>query len=76
EVKSSPDRKEYIEEFLEKLKGIPDFLPQLAQYTLVGIYAGLTMSDQTVALLTRKKIYAMVFRGDFLEIVNLEALRG
>lgn len=76
EVKSNPDRKEYIEEFLEKLKGIPEFLPQLAPYTLVGIYAGLTMSDQTVALLTRKKIYAMVFRGDFLEIVNLEALRG
>lgn len=55
EVKSNPDRKEYIEEFLEKLKAIPEFLPQLAHYALVGIYAGLTMSNQTVAFLTGKR---------------------
>ena len=75
EVKSSPDRAEYIERFLEKLRVIPHFLPQLNDYTLTGIYAGLNMNKETVTLLTGKKLYAMVFRGDFLEIVNFDALK-
>ncbi|BER91372.1 hypothetical protein [Atrimonas thermophila] len=75
EVKANPDRKEYIEDFLKKLKEIPSFLPSLGGYTLQGIYAGLNMKEETVKLLTRKKLYAMVFRGDILEIVNFEDVR-
>jgi len=75
EVKANPDRKEYIEDFLKKLKEIPSFLPSLGCYALQGIYAGLNMKEETVKLLTRKKLYAMVFRGDILEIVNFEDVR-
>ena len=75
EVKSSPDRTEYIERFLEKLEAIPHFLPNLAGYTITGIYAGLNMNKETVTVLTGKQLYAMVFRGDFLEIVNFDALK-
>ncbi|WP_369018052.1 hypothetical protein QBE54_09995 [Thermatribacter velox] len=75
EVKANPDRKEYIDDFLKKLKEIPSFLPYLEGYVLQGIYAGLNMKEETVKLLTRKKLYAMVFRGDILEIVNFEDVR-
>jgi len=76
EVKANPDRKEYIDDFLKKLQEIPAFIPSLKDYTLQAIYAGLNMKEETVKLLTRKKLYAMVFRGDILEIVNLEDIKG
>lgn len=76
EVKANPDRKEYIDDFLKKLQEIPVFIPSLKDYTLRAIYAGLNMKEETVKLLTRKKLYAMVFRGDILEIVNLEDIKG
>jgi chromosome segregation ATPase len=76
EVKSNPDRIEYIEGFLEKLDKITQFLPELEEYTRIGIYAGLDMSKETIDLLTKKRIYAMVFKGDFLEIVNYDEFSG
>jgi hypothetical protein len=34
------------------------------------------MSKETVHLLTKKRIYAMVFKGDILEIVNYDEFSG
>jgi len=76
EVKANPDKKEYIEDFLQKLNEAPFFFPVLQEYTLIGIYAALNIKEETVAFLTRKKLYAMIFRGDVLEIVNFEALKA
>ena len=76
EVKSSPDRIEYIDKFIEKLKRVPQFLPELEDYTLIGIYAGLNMNEETVNILTQKKLYAMIVKGDILEIVNLDKVKG
>ncbi|MGC8890574.1 MAG: hypothetical protein ACP5PC_07750 [bacterium] len=75
EVKSSPDRKNYIEEFIEKLKILPEFMPEINNSKVVPIYAGLSMEESTVELLTEKGIYAMVVKGDILEIVNFESLK-
>ncbi len=74
EVKAKPDRKETIEEFLEKLEQIPLFLPEFSDFQRIGIYAALNMHKETVSFLTRKDLYAMVLRGDILEIVNSESL--
>ncbi|MGC8777269.1 MAG: hypothetical protein ACP5Q4_01135 [Candidatus Caldatribacteriaceae bacterium] len=74
EVKGSPDRGEYVEMFLEKLARVPRFLPELEAYQRIGIYAALTMKEETIALLTRKGLYAMVLRGNVLEIVNFAEL--
>ncbi|WP_156896664.1 hypothetical protein [Desulfovirgula thermocuniculi] len=41
---------------------------------MVPIYAALDMAKSTVDLLTAKGIYAMVVRGDILEVVNLNEL--
>jgi len=72
EVKSSPNRKNYIEEFIEKLNVLPEFMPDINKYRVVPIYAGLSMDESTVEALTEKGIYAMVVKGDILEIVNFE----
>ncbi len=76
EVKSSPDREQNIEEFMEKLKMLPEFLPEIKEYKLVPIYAGLSMEETTISTLTRRNIYAMIVRGDILEIVNFEKIKG
>jgi len=76
EVKSSPDRLGYIDDFIEKLKELPDFLPELKKYKIVPIYAGLNMRENTIEYLTKNKIYAMVVKGDILEIVNFEHLKS
>jgi len=76
EVKASPDKLEYIKMFEENLKKIPEFLPQLVNYEIIGIYAALDMSENTIKTLTKKKIFAMVVRGDILEIVNFKQLKN
>ncbi|CEP69478.1 Restriction endonuclease type II-like [Moorella glycerini] len=74
EVKASPNRLEYVDDFIGKLKILPDFLPEIQNYKIVPIYAALDMEDKTIALLTRNNIYAMVVRGDILELVNFQDL--
>lgn len=74
EVKARPDRTDYVEDFLRRLEQIPRFLPELKDFQLIGIYAALNMQEDTVNFLTRNNLYAMVLRGDILEIVNFDAL--
>ncbi|MCX7796016.1 MAG: hypothetical protein N2380_05800 [bacterium] len=75
EVKSSPDRKGYVEDFIEKLKTLSEFIPDIEKYKVVPIYAGLTMEEKTIAKLTENNIYVMVVKGDILEIVNFEEIK-
>ena len=75
EAKSNPDRQDFIESFIKKLNKLQDFLPHLKDYTIYGIYAGLSMAPETVNKLSKKGIYAMVMKGDILEIVNFEKVK-
>lgn len=75
-VKYDPDREEYINRFLEKLNKAPRFLPELEGYNIIGIYAGLDMKEETINILTKNKLYAMVVKGDILEIVNFEKINS
>jgi len=74
EVKASPNRVEYVHDFLEKLSLLPGFIPEVRGKKIVPIYAALDMAQSTVDLLTKNGIYAMVVRGDILEIVNFATL--
>jgi len=76
EVKSSPDRQGYIDDFIEKLRVLPEFLPEIKSYEVVPIYAGLTMSESTIESLTKNNIYALIVRGDILEIVNFDKVKN
>ena len=75
EVKSSPDRQGYVEEFIEKLRVLPEFLPEIESYEAVPIYAGLSMSENTIERLTKNNIYALIVKGDILEIVNFDRVK-
>ena len=75
EVKSSPDRQGYIDDFIEKLRVLPEFLPEIKSYEVVPIYAGLTMSESTIESLTKNNIYALIVNGDILEIVNFDKVK-
>ncbi|KFD42194.1 hypothetical protein HX99_00105 [Peptococcaceae bacterium SCADC1_2_3] len=74
EVKASPNRLEYVYDFIEKLQTIPDFIPEIKNYKVIPIYAALDMEESTINLLTKNNIYAMILRGDILEIVNFKDL--
>ncbi|MQL53329.1 hypothetical protein GFC01_13900 [Desulfofundulus thermobenzoicus] len=74
EVKASPNRVEYVHDFVEKLEKLPRFIPELKSCQVIPIYAALDMAENTVNLLTKKGIYAMVVRGDILEIVNFHEI--
>ena len=75
EVKSSPDRQGYVEEFIEKLRVLPEFLPEIESYEAVPIYAGLSMSENTIEYLTKNNIYALIVKGDILEIANFDKVK-
>jgi len=75
EVKSSPNRVEYVHDFLERLKALPDFIPEIKKYRVVPIYAALNMEWSTVNLLTKNNIYALIVKGDLLEIVNFDEIK-
>ena len=76
EVKSNPDRIDYIDKFEAKLEEVRVRLKRYENYKLYPIYAGLDMKEETVKELSRRRIYAMVVRmaaeEDMLEIVNKE----
>ena len=74
EVKASPDRTEYIHDFIEKLKELPGFIPEVKNYKVIPICAGLDMQKNTVSFLTKNNIYAMIVRGDLLEILNFKEI--
>jgi len=75
EVKANPDRIEYINSFEEKMKKIREKLEMVKGYELYPIYAVLNMEESTIKTLTKKGIYAMIVRGDMLEVVNIENVR-
>jgi len=75
EVKANPDREEYVERFQRKLSMVFEYLPEYAGFELLPIYAGFSMKENTVKKLSQLGIYAMVVRGDILEIVNFDDIR-
>ena len=75
EVKANPDREEYVERFQRKLSMVFEYLPEYAGFELLPIYAGFSMKENTVKKLSQLGIYAMVVRGDILEIVNFDDVR-
>jgi len=74
EVKSSPNRSGNVNDFLETLHKLPLFLPEIEKYQIVPIYAALNMDQATIDLLTKNNIFAMIVRGDILEIPNFESV--
>lgn len=75
EVKSNPNRQDNIDLFKKKLNDFLDFFPEYDGYEIIPIYAALNIHKSTIDSLTKHKIYAMVMRGDMLEVVNLKQVK-
>lgn len=72
---NSTPRKEYVQDFADKLRDIFDFFPEYQEKVVVPIYASFYLSEPIVQKLTEEKIYAMALGGETMELLNYEAVR-
>ena len=70
EVKATPDRINYIDIFEDRLKMFKNIFEEYRNYDVIGIYAGMSMEKKTIDELSKRGMYALVVKGDILEIVN------
>ncbi len=75
EVKATPDKDEYIDRFVEKLREFFDYFPEYRGLKMIPIYGSWNMKEETVKRLSELGIYAMIVRGDVLEIVNMDEVK-
>lgn len=45
-------------------------------YKVYPIYGGLSMRDSTIKMLTNEGIFAIIFKGNVLEIVNFDEMQS
>ena len=69
EIKSSPDRVEYINYFKNKLRLIKEKNIVEQDKEIIPIYGGLALKEETIKRLKRENIHAIYVKGDILEIV-------
>jgi len=74
ETKSTP-RMDYINEFIDVLKEITDYFPEYKDKEIIPIFSSLYLSDEVVAYLTKKKIYAMAMKDDTMDLLNFEKIK-
>jgi len=75
EIKSNPDDEDNKKNFKNKLAVAADYLDEIKGFKLVPVYGGLSMHDSTVQSLTNYGIYAVIFKGDVLEIPNFDNIK-
>ena len=75
EIKSNPDDEDNKRDFRKKLERAPEFLDEIRGLRLIPIYGGLAMRDTTISSLTRAGIFAIIFKGDVLDIPNFGELK-
>jgi hypothetical protein len=74
ETKSTA-RVDYIDKFVEVLADIFEYFPEHTGKKVIPVFASLYIDESLVQYLTRQGIYAMVLRGDTMEVVNYEEVQ-
>jgi len=69
EAKSKP-RPEHLAEFLDKLRQLPEFYPELAGQTFVPVLASLALEESFVAALSNRRIYGLALGDETMVLVN------
>lgn len=64
----NPDK---IREFVEKVRSIPEFMPEYARHELVPVVASVTIEPSVIAFLNRQKVYGVAMGDETMELVNL-----
>ena len=67
---------EYVRDFQEKLAKFRDLFPEYGDRQLVGIIASLRLDDEVVKEATGRGFYAMAMKGEYMDLINVEELRG
>ncbi len=75
EVKGDPDRQSNIDDFVRKMRRIEEILKEYDGYEKHWIYAGLNMKKETIDKLSKRGIYALIFKGDVFEIPNVNEVK-
>ena len=73
ETKSTP-RVEYIQDFVETLKEIPDYFPESLEKRIIPVFSSLYLPQNVITYLTRMKIYAMAIKDDTMDLLNYRSI--
>ena len=57
--------------FLEKLGRLKEFFPEYASHRIFPVLASINIDPRIIANMNRKKIYALAFADETMELVNL-----
>ncbi len=74
EAKSSPTI-EKADAFLEKVREVKDFYPEYAGHTILPLLASVSFDPSLVAYLSRRRIFALGFGDETMELLNEDAFR-
>lgn len=68
--------KSSIDEFADFIKSgeFYEYFPELKSKTLIPIFSSLSMHEDLVNYLTKLKIYALVMKGDNMDLVNFKKI--
>ena len=71
ETKSTP-RMNYVDDFIEALQEIEDYLPEYTDKQIIPIFASLAIGEDTVNYLTKNRIYAMAMGDETMDLKNFQ----
>ncbi len=75
ETKSKP-KKEYVDEFLEKLQRLFEFFPEFSNKKIVPLFSFLHIQEDILQYLTRNNIYALGMGEEIMEVLNFEEVKA
>lgn len=75
ETKSKP-KKEYVDEFLEKLQRLFEFFPEFSNKKIGPLFSFLHIQEDILQYLTRNNIYALGMGEEIMEVLNFEEVKA
>lgn len=75
EAKSTPT-KEKADEFLDTIKDIAVFFPEYAEHQVLPLMASVSFEPSLLAYFSRRKLLALGFGDETMELLNEDAVRG
>jgi hypothetical protein len=62
---------EKIREFVEKVRTVPEFMPEYAGHILVPVVASVTIPPSEITFLNRQKVYGVAMGDETMQLINL-----
>ena len=75
DTKSTPSI-EYVNGFLEKIKEVPEILPEHRDKEIIPIFSSLSIPTDILNYLTKNRIYALAMGEDVMQVLNFEAVQS